>query len=700
MKDVRLTDGTLVKNIPDDWSKEEFQKKALQNGITPAQLGLSPVEAASLQGSDKSDAVASDIMNKLDYAHSVLPVKPEHKAVNNPYAQGMMETNSTLDNDMSKVNNEKHNVIPMLYAVAGTKESDSKYNPLKYVTPYHDSTVLTPDDVEAVKEDKFARDLLVDGAAWYAGEGEAKFAMSMLAKYGPEGYKAAMETMKASKYGRFAVKTAESGIKNLLGSINTQLVDNGSIDPVTTAEQTVSGVTADAGGHWLLGGGEQGAKLYDDVYKAKTLEQAGTMKEAHDRAFNYSLKEFGKTWEYLREKDPNATFDEAVEFWKKEQPNIFKRINKKEPLANPVLDFVRANPELTPEEIQSIAGHNLNELDKVGKPKAEALDQDTRIGNVAEANKQFRNSKARMKGSMKLNSHQLHSSPLVKMGKSLDAAMGYSSVWDEWLGNKAGVTTEDLNAMNEDLTKRVTKQRNYYQRMAKEVEKIPKDERTPSQKARLYVANKNVKQYNKDIDLLKDIRDGKEVKMKRNGNAWQKQYIRANEERFNREISDDLEKYLSQVDSIRLAESKGVSPSEYKKFSQVFNDAFHNKISWGNFFDEMMNLANEKGTTGLGYTMKTVMSFTGAPLVATGAGVVSRARESAILEDVRSVVADVMAGKITKDEGRAIFERKAARTMAIYQGMKIITGDTLYNLNKQVNEELDEEHQEYLNKQK
>ncbi|EAV6171061.1 hypothetical protein E9863_07320 [Salmonella enterica] len=312
MKNVRLTDGTIVNNIPDDWSKETFQKKALQNGITPEQLGMSPTQAASLLSGDNSEADAKNIMNELDIANAAIVPQPVHS--NNPYVQGMIDTNTALDKGITTPS-EKHNVSPLLYSLVGTRDTAGKDNVFGYLSPYTKDTKLTPDDIKDIKDITGAGNFGLDFAAFAVPEAAAGEFLG-----GAIGADVVANTPKAVKA---AAATTRFLAPKAIGSLSAQ-ASHGDI----TGEQTGIDLAILSAGDLILGGmaGASESQVKDAFNKL--LESGRDNPELRNNTRLYlaysRLQELGEHLQSLREVNNTATLDDAIEAMKQEVPDTFE----------------------------------------------------------------------------------------------------------------------------------------------------------------------------------------------------------------------------------------------------------------------------------------------------------------------------------------------------------------------------------------
>lgn len=302
--DVKFPSGLVVNNVPDGYSQAELLDQLHKAGYTNEQLGLS-----------NETEEAKKIQSELDIAHAaIVPQKVDVPRSNNPYIQGMIDTNTALDKGVTPPS-EKHDVSPLLYSLVGTRDTAGKDNVFGYLSPYTKDTKLTPDDIKDIKDITGAGNFGLDFAAFAVPEAAAGEFLG-----GAIGTDVVANTPKAVKA---AAATTRFLAPKAIGSLAAQ-ASHGDI----TGEQTGIDLAILSAGDLILGGmaGASESQVKDAFNKL--LESGRDNPELRNNTRLYlaysRLQELGEHLQSLREVNNTATLDDAIEAMKQEVPDTFE----------------------------------------------------------------------------------------------------------------------------------------------------------------------------------------------------------------------------------------------------------------------------------------------------------------------------------------------------------------------------------------
>ncbi|EBG5613182.1 hypothetical protein FI206_02625 [Salmonella enterica subsp. enterica] len=299
--DVKFPSGLIVNNVPDGYSQAELLDQLHKAGYTNEQLGLS-----------NETEEAKKIQSELDIAHAAIAPQSVHS--NNPYVQGIIDTNTALDKGITPPS-EKHDVSPLLYSLIGTRDTAGKDNIFGYLSPYTKDTKLTPDDIKDIKDITGAGKFGLDAAAFAVPEAAAGEFLG-----GAIGADAVANAPKAVKA---AAATTRFLLPKTIGSLSAQ----SSHDNIT-AKQTGIDLAFTGIADLIFGG--IGSATEGQVKDAlnKLLESGGDSPELREVTRQYlahsRLQELGEHLQALREVNSAAILDDAIAAMKEEVPDVFE----------------------------------------------------------------------------------------------------------------------------------------------------------------------------------------------------------------------------------------------------------------------------------------------------------------------------------------------------------------------------------------
>ncbi|WEF29972.1 hypothetical protein PYR66_09895 [Klebsiella aerogenes] len=643
----------------------------------------------------KSLNTAATIMDELDKAHAVTQNISGVQS-NNPYVQGMIDANTELKKDIATPE-QNHNVIPVLYALVGTKDTAGKNNVLGYLSPYSDKDFLTPDDVSSIKEITNTAKLVSNIAAYSVGEGIATTAFEALAPTLEE------TAPIVPKLVRGATKKL---VGNAAGSLAAQGTTEGKISPEELALDTVGGAASEGGLDWLLGEGKQGYHLLNDITEGKKQLDMPALDEAHKTTVWNGVKQYADTWQKLLNSgeyisvEPEDIYAEL----KKNAPDTFKKIKGREPTINRIKRVMESDEvsELSPNQLRKYANNKVKEYDVLLKPKAEERAEIESAAVIADANKMHREANGMMKGEMQMSNTEARSIPLSSILKAAGDSAGIPKfISDAFKPDNSKLISEELKKEGKNLVTSLNRQANKYKDM---YNKLPEKGANPSSDAQRVLYDKIYKQAEADADLIKSINNGEDVEIKLSGRPSQREKNFANEELYetrSKPLTKDVRNFLSKIKAARAATAKAERPLLYKNFGEIYNAHNTGKLKTDGAIQAGADILSQwmKGKVGhfakaaAGGALAATWAHAAVPaagvMVAASAGKkATQAYESALMEEARQLSEQVITGEITEDQAKAIMLKKAKNIMAVANTARVSLGQGLKAL---VNGEDEEE---------
>lgn len=631
--DVKFPSGLVVNNVPDGYSQAQLLDQLHKAGYTDAQLGI------------ESDNTAENIQNELDAAHAAITPKPaEATHSNNPYIQGMIDTNKGFEKAVSP-EAQHHNVSPLLYSIVGTKDTAGKDNVFGYLSPYSKDTKLTPDDIADIKGITQAGNMALDAAAFAVPEA----AMTELLG----GAIGADVVANAPKVVKAAAATTRFLTPKLTGSLSAQ-ASHGDI----SAKQTGIDMAILGAGDLLFGKmGSASEKQVKDAFN-KLLESGGDNPELrHDtrQYLAYSrLQELGEHLQALRELNNSATLEDAIEEMKKEVPDTFEGQQWED--LNDVINSSGFDNGDASSVIIDTARNNKKEYLSKARALAKSEQERKAIRVLAEANEAYRNTwlgKTRVLP-MNIPDAIMPRTPTQKLS-------GFAAEWGgfkklPYIESKL-MEKNSLNVTEEERASLIKDLRSDNTRINKELkEDAGKNGVSINKKRNAMLRQKSLN--SKIIDYLQSDMKGRAKKIE----PVQIAIKEAQEEDFNTPKYENLMKRFSELQSKYEALNLSKTEKEVNALQKVATELGHGKI---------LSINGFLGLLGLKVAAGKIIATT------TVAEKLSQNARSAALSEALKLSDMVERGDITKEEASLLIRKRMKK--AKYATRLIDSGIRLFN---------------------